>query len=130
MGKLLALVALLLSLGGCVARPPEPQVRFVTGIHVCAVRDGHTVQKSSSDPETMSIFLNYLRLLDPYTTADIQEETFRADICEIRVEYSDGQSTLYRQLHDQFLQTDGGPWKKIDPAYGARLSNIISDFLG
>jgi len=130
MHKFMALFAMLLSLGGCVIRCPPSQIRVVTGIHIAATQDGSTIQKTLTDSAAMHRVLTYLRILDPYITAELEPDTFRTDRYEITVEYSDGNRTVYRQLYDEYLQIDDGDWKKIDPAHGGNLLSIVSELPG
>jgi len=102
----------------------------VTGIHIAATQDGSTIQKTLTDSAAMHRVLTYLRILDPYITAELEPDTFRTDRYEITVEYSDGNRTVYRQLYDEYLQIDDGDWKKIDPAHGGNLLSIVSELPG
>ena len=129
MHKLVALFAILLSLGGCVVQSPPAQIRFVTEIDVSVIQGGNTFRRKLIDDDDMHSVLNYLRMLDPYTAADLEADTFRTDRYEITVGYSDGSHTVYRQLYDEYLQVNDGAWKKIDPVLGSRLRTILSGLL-
>ena len=126
MGVLWRMIAWLLSVSGILVSVGEPQIRVVTSIRVEAYGETYTV----TDPQIMEDVMQYLRQLDPYTTADIDPETFRADVTELTVSYSDGAKTHYTQLYTEYLQTDGGTWKKIDPEDGARLWPILACISG
>ena len=126
MGVLWRMIAWLLSVSGILVSVGEPQIRVVTSIRVEAYGETYTV----TDLQIMKDVMQYLRQLDPYTTADIDPETFRADVTELTVSYSDGAKTRYTQLYTEYLQTDGGTWKKIDPEDGARLWPILSCISG
>ena len=126
MGVLWRMIAWLLSVSGILVSVGEPQIRVVTSIRVEAYGETYTV----TDLQIMKDVMQYLRQLDPYTTADIDPETFRADVTELTVSYSDGAKTHYTQLYTEYLQTDGGTWKKIDPEDGARLWPILSCISG
>ena len=91
----------------------QPMHRVVTQIRIDTVRDGQTVSHTYTDPGQMEAVLNYLRQLDPYRKADIDPDTFRSGIWRIEVCYSDGNSTVYRQLHRDYLQKDQGIWRQI-----------------
>ena len=122
MGILWKIIGWALSVSGLLVQGGTPQIRVVTAIRVEACGESCTV----TDPETMEAVMHYLRRLDPYTTAEIAPETFRAEVTELTVSYSDGAKTHYTQLYTEYLQTDGGPWKKIDPEDGARLWPILA----
>ena len=126
MGVLWRMIAWLLGVSGILVSVGEPQIRVVTSIRVEAYGETYTV----TDPQIMKDVMQYLRRLDPYTPADIDPETFRADVTELTVSYSDGAKTHYTQLYTEYLQTDGGTWKKIDPEDGARLWPILSCISG
>lgn len=114
--KKLAVFLLLSSLlWGCAKNeaPTGPMCRVVTQIRVAATVDGKASIQTYTEPREMESVLCYLRLLERGNRADIDPDSFRADSYEITVCYSDGQRTTYRQLHDQLLQTDGGPWQTI-----------------
>ena len=70
--------------------------------------------------------MQYLRRLDPYTAAEIDADTFRADTAHLTVEYSDGAQTQYTQLYTDYFKTEGGSWKKIDPEDGIQLWGILA----
>lgn len=102
-------------LGGSAIEQPDAHVpnRVVTQIHIDTVREGQTLRRTYTEPEEMETVLNYLRQLDPYHKADIDPDTFRSGIWCIEVCYSDGSSTVYRQLHRDYLQKDNGNWRQI-----------------
>ena len=89
MGVLWRMIAWLLSVSGILVSVGEPQIRVVTSIRVEAYGETYTV----TDPQIMEDVMQYLRRLDPYTPADIDPETFRADVTELTVSYSDGAKT-------------------------------------
>lgn len=125
MVRMLALFATLLSLSGCLVRSPAPKIRVVTQVRISATKNGETIRRSCADQGSIGKVLNYLRTLDPYTRADIDADSFRTPQYDITLEYSDGNSTHYRQLHNSYLKTDGGPWKKIDPTLGSQLEAML-----
>lgn len=88
--------------------------RVVTQVKVASTIDGQTEETIYTDSKGMESVLNYLRLVKKTKPADIDPDSFRADSYEITLYYSDGQRTTYRQLHDGFLQTDGGTWQIIE----------------
>ena len=116
MKKLASFLLLPLLLWGCVRRemPIGPMCRVVTQVQVAYTIDGQTQVKTYTDPEGMQSVLNYLRLVQKSNQTDIDPDSFRSDSYEITLFYSDGNRNTYRQLHDGFLQIDGGPWQRIE----------------
>jgi len=116
MKKMAAFLLLTVLLCGCARNrlPDGPLCRVVTHIHVAYTIDGHTETKTYTEPKQMESILNYLRLLKKGNKADIDPDSFRSDSFDITLFYSDGQQNTFRQLHDQLLQADGGPWLKIE----------------
>ena len=108
---------------GYPTQPPK-NVQVVTQIRLQATHDAKTVEKTYTDEESMVAILNYLRLLDPYEQDFIDPSTFRADAYEITLCYSDGTRRTYRQLYDEYLQKDGGPWKKIEGQSGLLFPSL------
>ena len=122
MGMIWKFIGWALSVSGLLIHGGTPQIRVVTSIRIEAGAETYTV----TQPQLLGAVMQYLRQLDPYTTAQIDPETFRADVTELTVFYSDGNATHYTQLYTEYLQTDGGAWKKIDPEDGAGLWGILA----
>ncbi|MBO5953520.1 MAG: hypothetical protein J6Q53_05325 [Oscillospiraceae bacterium] len=121
------LTVVLCMLTGCRKKELSESVsRIVTQVSVISTNEGQLYEKIYTAPEKMKVMLNYLRLLDPYTTTDITPDTFRTDAYEITVSYSDGTNTIYRQIYNQYLQEGDGAWKRIDPVHGSALLPIVS----
>ena len=115
-------------LAGCRADQSDPSVpRVVTQISVISTHEGTIRHHVYTTPAKMKILLNYLRRLDPYGDTKIEPDTFRTDAYEITLFYSDGKSSVYRQIYDQYLQENNGPWKRINPADGGYLLPILSN---
>ena len=126
MSGLWKIIGWVLSVCGILVQSSPPQIRVVTAIRVETTVQDQQETYLVTDPELMHDLMNYLRRLDPYTTAEIDEETFRAYSTYLTVEYSDGNQTRYHQLYTDYLKTDDGPWKTIDPEDGARLWGILA----
>ena len=122
MGIVWKFIGWLLSVSGILVSGGVPQIRVVTAISIEAGGEIYTL----TEPEIMEEILFYLRQLDPYVTAEIDEETFRADLAHLTVEYSDGSYAQYSQLYTDYFKTDSGPWKRIDQEDGIRLWGILS----
>ena len=115
MKKMAVFLVLPFLLWGCTWRkmPTGPMCRVVTQVRVAATTNGQTTERIYTDSKEMESVLCYLRLLQKGKKADIDPDSFRSDSYEITVSYSDGQHTVYRQLHNDFLQTDGGAWHRV-----------------
>ena len=115
--KKMVIFLLPLLLCGCAWRKMSqgPMCRVVTQVRVAATANGQTTERVYTEYEEMESVLCYLRLLQKGKKADIDPDSFRSDSYEITVYYSDGQHTVYRQLHKDFLQIDGGAWQKVSP---------------
>ena len=87
---------------------------IITQVDVALTTEGQTLKYSYQSDEDMEIVLNYLRYLDPHKKTSIDPDTFLANHWEIVVWYADGNSTVYRQVHREYLQKDGGIWRQID----------------
>ena len=122
------MVVFLLSvlLWGCAKSeiPQGPMCRVVTQVEVTATIDGEVYASTHTASKEMESVMCYLRLLQKGKKADIDPDSFRSDYYEITVSYSDGQQTVYRQLHRDFLQIDDGPWRTID---GAKIELLFPE---
>ena len=115
-----------LLLCGCAKSeiPKGPMCRVVTQVEVTATIDGEVNENIFTASKEMESVMCYLRLLQKGKKADIDPDSFRSDYYEITVSYSDGQRTVYRQLHKDFLQIDDGPWRTID---GAKIELLFPE---
>lgn len=121
--QIIMLISFGIILSACNANKAD--IRVVTGITVMEMQDGQAVEHFFTQDQKTSHILNYLRLLDPYISVSLTPETFRTDTYHITVNYSDGDSTHYNQIHNNYFQTDTGSWKRIDPDIGSRLHSIL-----
>ena len=113
------------SIYGCKQKGSSTSVCVVTGIDVKATGQNQTLHRCYTQNSNMSSVLNYLRLLDPYISVELDPDTFRSQTYEIIVTYSDGNHTVYRQIHDDYFQENDGLWKRIDPKLGCRLQELL-----
>ena len=124
---LFLLIILSLPLTGCSKAdlPLQPLCRTVTQVSVTASHNGAVTYHTYTESEKMETMLNYLRLLFPDTSANIEPETFRSDAYRITVNYSDGNHSTYYQIYNDFLKKDDGKWQKIAADQGAALYPIL-----
>lgn len=123
--RLVAFVLVLLLLfTGCVPHY-EPAYRVVTAVSVTVSHQAQLRHYRYTDHPRIQAVLNYLRRLKPYAPQDIAPETFRSDAFRIILHRSDGTETVYHQIADGFLQKNGGPWHRVDPAHASSLSRLL-----
>ncbi len=123
---IMTLLFLLLTLSGFSSAQERTYIpRLVTRVDITVCRNLELITQSYSKDEDISVILNYLRQLDPYSLAAIEPSSFRADSYRITLQFSDGTQKVYHQIYDQNLQTDGGRWKKIDPEQGSKLHELL-----
>ena len=89
--------------------------RIVTSIQVSVYHGGTVREYVYTDSSHMTQILNYLRLLDPQSSIDIDPDSFRSDFYRITLHYNDGSSTVYRQIAMDYLQKNGGNWQRLVP---------------
>ena len=122
------IILFLLLLPGCTyyAPPGENHAdRVVTKVTVMVTQRGEPLVYQYTDPEKMGTVLTYLRTLGPARCAPIAPETFRTASYHIQLTLSDGSQTVYRQLHDSYLQRNDGPWRVIEAPKGATLLPLL-----
>lgn len=113
---------------GCTYSVPAEHAhvdRVVTQVTITATQGGKSLVYQYTDPDKMGAVLTYLRTLDATRSAPIAPETFRTPSYQIQLTLSDGSQTIYRQLHDSYLQKNDGPWHMIDPPKGATLLPLL-----
>lgn len=123
----LSCLLLCVTVSGCSPKNRATTVRVVTGIDISASSEDHTLYRNFTQGSDMSSVLNYLRLLDPYISVELDPDTFRSECYEIIVTYSDGNHTVYRQIYNDYFQENNGKWKRIDPKLGSRLQELLTD---
>ena len=89
--------------------------RIVTSIQVSVLHNGTVQEYIYTDSYHMSQILNYLRLLGPEASVNIDPDSFRADFYRITLHYNNGSSTVYRQIAMDYVQKNNGLWRHIVP---------------
>lgn len=121
---------ILFAFSGCTYYAPSGKthpVRVVTQIDVTATHEGALLEYRYTENEKMEAILHYLRQLKPDHFTPIAADTFRTDAYEIRLTLSDGSNTVYRQIYNEYLQKDQGPWRSIDQTRGGTLLHLLSN---
>lgn len=125
------ILLLCLLLGGCSGTQPDAEpLRVVTQIQVTGSQNGQIFQKTFTDTEKMEAVLHCIRRLDPGKATAITPDSFRTDAYEIVVSYSDGDKTVYRQLHHQYLQVDAQPYREITEGPAIQLALLLAQLPG
>ena len=133
--QFLAVVVLTITLlCGCskLHIPQQQAGRIVTGITVMYENESVRFFRRYTTDEKIQNILAYLRLMDPKGAAQTNPETLPGGLYTITLLYADGNSLIYRQKNNNYLQEGNGKWKNIDPKKAEWLSQLIgkteSDF--
>ena len=124
------IILLSLFLCGCsyAALPGENHgSRVITALEIRANENGREqVYRYHTEGKVRTI-LTYLRRIRPELAVAIDPDTFRTNRYTLTLTLSDGTQTVYRQLHNEYLQKDGGMWRSIDPAHGSALARLLQE---
>ena len=125
----LAAVVLSVLLSSC-NREKAP-LRVVTRIDVAADRGYQILRRQYTQPEKISMVLNYLRLQKNLGDPNVDPEMVLGDKVQIDITMSDGTHRLYYQQSGKFLSEKNQSWHMIDPqlasAFDFRLQMIPTD---
>ena len=125
------LIAVILSLllTGC-NRHASP-LRIVTRVDVTADRGYQILRRQYTQPEKISMVLNYLRRQKNLGDPNVDPELVLGDKMQIDVTMSDGTHRLYYQQSGRFLSEKNKSWHMIDPEMASnfdfRLQMIPTD---
>lgn len=118
-------VLLLLCLPGAMARRQGPSLPVVDRVEVdCRQGAVHQLRRYTSG-DKMSWVLNFMRLQENLGKPEEDPEAAPGDVYIVTVHLSDGRERIYRQRADRYLQKDGKPWQKIDPAWGGNFYYLL-----
>ena len=112
--NLLVLLCLGLLLAGC-GRKNKTALRVVTQVDVACDRGYQVLRRQYTQPEKVSMVLNYLRLQKDLGPPERDPESAAGDRMQIDVTMSDGSHRLYYQHCGQFLSEKNQNWHEIDP---------------
>lgn len=116
-----------LLLTACTADLPAPTAyRVVCEIHVVYHNSGLYRSWHFYTSEKLDAILTCLRLLDPYGTPQEDPTLLSGSDLFITLAYSDGDTKVYHQRDDRFLQIGDGPWKRIDSDAALRLDALLA----
>ena len=121
----LTLAALLLSGCSLMKLPVQSPSGIVTGITVLYENEPVRLLRRYTNSEKMRQVLNYLRLVDPKGSPEIDPESMPGGMYTITLLYSDGNNRIYRQKSDAYMQIDEGPWELINPKKAEWLSQLV-----
>ena len=100
--------------------------RVVVGVTVTASVDGEYMHRHFREEPKIRAVLFYLRSLKPQMVTVLEPDSYRTNAYRIILDMSDGNKVVYYQLHNDYLQKSGEPWKTIDPAAGASLPKLLA----
>lgn len=109
-----------LLLSGCKAS--EKSLHLVSKV---SVTDQAGLTRHYTQPQQMETILYYLRSLDAQGKPTTDPERISGEHYQIRLEYADGQVSIYRQRANRFLSRDSHPWQKIPPQQASLLRPIL-----
>ncbi len=118
--KLLLLICCTFLLGGCNAK--EESLRLVTKI---SITDQSGFTRHYTQPQALETILYYLRSLKNLGVPNTDPERIMGEHYQIRLEYSDGQTSIYRQRANRFLSKDSHPWQNVSPQRAALLGPLL-----
>ena len=130
MALLILSVAMLL--WGCTQIDRETAGRPKVVVSVTARYDSGEIrlERKYTQDEKMQAVLLYFRCLKVYAPLPSHPEETAGSNAQIRIDFSDGSSKVYRQFADQYLQVDGGQWHYIDPEQGQELGLLLGMLSG
>lgn len=109
-----------LLLSGC--KGGKKPLQLVTKV---SVTDQTGLTRHYTQPQQMETILYYLRTLDAQGKPNTDPERISGEHYLIRLEYSDGQTSIYRQRANRFLSRDSRPWQIICPKRAALLKPLL-----
>ena len=112
MKKVGALMMCILMLSGCGNRQTAAICKVVTGVEVQYQQRGEKLERTYIRQESIGSVMNYLRMLKP--AGQVIPEGSDSGSCRIIVHYSYGPDKVFLQQGNDYLQQDGGVWKRID----------------
>ena len=117
-------------LTGCAQRTAAP-LRVVSRVDVICDRGYQILRRQYTEPEKISMVLNYLRLQKDLGKPNVDPEMILGDTMQIDVTMSDGTHRLYYQQAGRFLSEKKENWHEIDPklasGFELRLQMIPTD---
>ena len=117
-------------LAGC-GRGADAPLRVVSRIDVTCDRGYQILRRQYTEPEKITMVLNYLRLQKDLGKPNVDPEMILGDRMRIDVILSDGTHRFYYQQSGQFLSEKKDDWHKIDPklasGFELRLQMIPTD---
>lgn len=122
---------LLLTLSGCGERRENtPLAVVVEKIEVVSVHEGERLTRTYTKNGKMKTILQYLRWVNPKFKADCDPERIPGDDYRITLTLSDGETEVYHQKTNGYMQKGDGRWENIDPEKGVMLYEILSQMAG
>ena len=104
----------------------KPPFRVVERVEITFQKGSLLSQRSYQQEEKIQRVLDYLLLIDPYGTPEVNPEAIGNSEFQIRLIYTDGSEKLYRQREHRYMKIQNGSWKLIDPEKAKQLSQLVS----
>ncbi len=130
MKSVIAGIAVLMILfSGCVPRDDRGSLKNQIAEKVFVVCENCPTLLSGSyeDDETVDALLSYIRTLGPLSPACGLPRTSDPRQATILFTMSDGSKRVYRQMGNDCLRIDYGPWLQIPAGRGVHLWQLLSD---
>lgn len=120
-----ALCFWMLILSGCQQKEPPTACRVVTQVDIFCQHEDVQIRRHYTQPQKMEYVLLYLRLLEPQGVPQIDPEQVDADVYEITVKLSDGETKVYRQKDHRYFSEGTQPWQAIDPEQASLFYRLL-----
>ena len=118
-----------LSLTGCSnVHAKKPQYRVVTGVDISCRHRDVIIQRHYTDSEKMESVLNYLRFAVDGKKPERDPNSVDAEVFQIRVQLSDGQSHIYEQKDHRYFRKYQQGWTALDPMHAAKLYALLRQY--
>jgi hypothetical protein len=90
---------------------PQP---VVERIEVTCLREGREEFWRYTDPEQMTVLLNYLRQRKSLGPPDADPERIKGSAYRLEVWLTDGRKKTYRLRADRYFSRENRPWQRVD----------------
>ena len=120
----LLLCGALVCLWGCRSQQ-KPLYRIVTQVDIACDYKGTPIRRHYTDTKKMEAVLLYLRLLRTGGAPAVNPDAVEADIFEITVTLSNGQTQQYAQKDHRYFRKGKSGWMNISPEQASGLYKLM-----
>ena len=117
---------LVICLGGCGKE--RTLCRYVTRVDIHCDHEGLPIARSYTSEDKMGAVLMYLRLLEVGKTPVADPDTIPADVYEITLTLSNGQTRSFAQKDHRYFRKPASGWQMIPPEQASRLYALMRHF--